>query len=87
MQHRSWRPYRHRGHNGQETYSVVVTNVRVQDLLFALARDARINIDIHPGLNGSVTLNAINQTLPQLLARIAKQVDMRFELDDPEPCW
>ncbi|MBS0372030.1 MAG: type II and III secretion system protein [Proteobacteria bacterium] len=66
----------------QETYSVVVTNVRVQDLLFALARDARINIDIHPGLNGTVTLNAINQTLPQLLTRIAKQVDMRFELDD-----
>lgn len=64
-----------------ETYSIVVTNVRVQDLLFALARDARINIDIHPGLSGTVTLNAINQTLPQLLARIAKQVDMRFEFD------
>jgi general secretion pathway protein D len=64
------------------TYSIVVTNVRVQDLLFALARDARINIDIHPGLSGTVTLNAIDQTLPQLLARIAKQVDMRFELDD-----
>ncbi len=66
-----------------ETYSVVVSNVRVQDLLFALARDARINIDIHPGIAGSVTLNAIDQTLPQLLARIAKQVDMRYELDGP----
>jgi MSHA biogenesis protein MshL len=30
-----------------------------------------------------VTLNAIDQTLPQLLTRIAKQVDMRFELDGP----
>jgi general secretion pathway protein D len=66
-----------------ETYSVVVSNVRVQDLLFALARDARLNIDIHPGIAGSVTLNAIEQTLPQLLARIAKQVDMRYELDGP----
>jgi general secretion pathway protein D len=66
-----------------ETYSVVVSNVRVQDLLFALARDARLNIDIHPGIAGSVTLNAIDQTLPQLLARIAKQVDMRYELDGP----
>jgi MSHA type pilus biogenesis protein MshL len=65
----------------QETYSVVVNNIKVQDLLFALARDARVNIDIHPGLTGTVTLNAIDQTLPQLLARIAKQVDMRFELD------
>ena len=66
-----------------ETYSVVVSNVRVQDLLFALARDARLNIDIHPGIAGSVTLNAIDQTLPQLLARIARQVDMRYELDGP----
>ncbi len=66
-----------------ETYSVVVNNVRVQDLLFALARDARINVDIHPGINGYVTLNAIDQTLPQLLSRIARQVDMRFELDGP----
>jgi len=66
-----------------ETYSVVVSNVRVQDLLFALARDARLNIDIHPGIAGSVTLNAIDQTLPQLLARISKQVDMRYELDGP----
>jgi general secretion pathway protein D len=66
-----------------ETYSVVVSNVRVQDLLFALARDARVNVDIHPGIVGSVTLNAVDQTLPQLLERIAKQVDMRYELDGP----
>jgi MSHA type pilus biogenesis protein MshL len=66
-----------------ETYSVVVNNVRVQELLFALARDAKLNIDIHPGIAGTVTLNAIDQTLPQLLARIAKQVDMRWELDGP----
>ena len=66
-----------------ETYSVVVTNLRVQDLLFALARDARINVDIHPGLTGTVTLNAINQTLPQILSRLAKQVEMRYEFDGP----
>ena len=66
-----------------ETYSVVVTNVRIQDLLFALARDARINLDIHPGLTGTITINAINQTLPQILGRLARQVDMRFELDGP----
>jgi len=64
-----------------ETYSVVVNNVRVQELLFALARDARLQIDIDPNLTGSVTLNAVDQTLPQLLARISRQVDMRYELD------
>ncbi|MBK7425394.1 MAG: pilus (MSHA type) biogenesis protein MshL [Propionivibrio sp.] len=66
-----------------ETYSVVVNNVKVQDLLFALARDAKLNVDIHPGITGIVSMNAIDQTLPQLLTRIAKQVDMRFELDGP----
>lgn len=66
-----------------ETYSVVVNNVPVRDLLFALARDAKVNVDIHPGISGAVTLNAVNQTLPQLLARLAKQVDIRYEMDGP----
>ena len=61
----------------------MVNNVQVRDLLFALARDARVNVDIHPGITGTVSLNAINQTLPQLLTRISKQVDMRFDLDGP----
>ena len=66
-----------------ETYSVVVNGVKVQELLFALARDAKLNIDVHAGITGTVTLNAIEQTLPQLLSRISKQVDMRWELDGP----
>src|SRR3989454_3704234 len=64
-----------------ETYSVVVSNVRVQELLFALARDARLNVDISPDITGTVTLNAIDQTLPQLLSRIGRQVDLRWEID------
>lgn len=63
-----------------ETYSVVVSNLPAKDILFALARDAKLNIDIHPGLVGEVTINAINQTLPQILDRISKQVDMRYEM-------
>ncbi|MBL8491467.1 MAG: type II and III secretion system protein, partial [Rhodocyclaceae bacterium] len=54
-----------------ETYSVVVNNVKVQELLFALARDAKINVDIHPGIAGVVTMNAIDQTLQAILERIA----------------
>ncbi len=64
-----------------ETYSVVVVNVPAQEILFALARDAKINLDIHAGIQGTATLNAIDQTLPQILNRIARQVDMRYELD------
>jgi MSHA biogenesis protein MshL len=66
-----------------ESYSVSVRNIPVQDLLFALARDAKLNVDVHPGINGIVTINAIDQTLQQILTRISKQVDMRWELDGP----
>lgn len=63
-----------------EFYSVSVVNVPVQEILFALARDARLNVDIHSGIAGNVTLNAIDQSLPQILSRISKQVDMRYEI-------
>jgi general secretion pathway protein D len=66
-----------------ETYSVVVNDVPVKELLFALARDARLNVDIHPNIGGRITLNAIDQTLQQLLNRVAKQADLRWELDGP----
>lgn len=65
----------------QETYSVVVSNVNVQTLLFALARDAKLNLDIHPGVTGTVTLNALDQTITELLDRIARQIDMRYEME------
>lgn len=66
----------------QETYGVVVHNVPVQELLFALARDAKVNLDLHPEVSGTVTLHATDQTLPQILARVARQVDMRYSLED-----
>ena len=66
-----------------ELYSVSVRDIPVQELLFALARDAKINIDIRPGIGGLVTLNAFDQTLQQILARISNQVDMRVEQDGP----
>lgn len=63
-----------------EKYTVVVNEVPVKELLFALARDAKMNVDIHPSITGVVTLNAVDQTLPQILARLAEQVDLRYEL-------
>ena len=59
------------------TYSVVVNEVPVKELLNALARDTRQNIDIHPGLTGLVSLNAIDETLPAILERVARQVNLR----------
>ena len=62
----------------QETYTVVVNEVPVKELLFALARDASINADVHPSMEGFVTLNAIDQTLDQILDRITGQLDVRY---------
>ncbi len=64
-----------------ERYSIVVNNVLAQEILFALARDAKLNIEIHPGITGTVTMNLFDRTLPEILDAIARQVDMRYELN------
>ncbi|MBU0593794.1 MAG: secretin N-terminal domain-containing protein [Gammaproteobacteria bacterium] len=64
------------------TFSVVVNEVPVKELLFALARDSGRNIDIYPTIRGVVSLNAIDETLDAILDRIVKQVDdLRYEID------
>ena len=65
-----------------QLFSVVVQDVSVRELLFAMARDAGVNIDVHPQVLGTVSVNAIDQTLPQILDRIGRQVDMRWRLDE-----
>ena len=64
-----------------QTYSVVVSEVPVKDLLVALARDTKQNIDVHPGISGLVSLNAVNETLPAILERVSKQSNMRYRLE------
>lgn len=66
----------------QSTYTVVVTDVPVREVLFALARDAHLNVDIVPGITGNVTLNAIDQTLPRILERISHQSNIRYRIKD-----
>ena len=62
----------------REIYTVVVSDVPVKELLFALARDAAVDADIHPSVEGFVTLNAIDQTLEAILDRITGQLDIRY---------
>jgi len=64
-----------------ERYSVVVSDVDIRELLFAMARDAKVNVDVDPRIHGKVSINAIEQTLPQILNRLARQVDLRYEFD------
>jgi len=64
-----------------ERYSVVVSDVEIRELLFAMARDAKVNVDVDPRIQGKVSINAIDQTLPQILNRLARQIDLRYEFD------
>jgi MSHA type pilus biogenesis protein MshL len=63
------------------TYSVVVQEVPVKELLFSLSRDTKQNIDVHPGIQGLVTMNAIDETLPAILERISQQINMRYRTE------
>jgi MSHA biogenesis protein MshL len=64
-----------------QTYSVVVNEVPVKEILFALARESKMNIDIHPSIQGRATLNAVDQTLPAILERLSRQVDLTYKMD------
>ncbi|MBF0163855.1 MAG: pilus (MSHA type) biogenesis protein MshL [Magnetococcales bacterium] len=66
----------------EEVYTITVTEMPVKDLLFALARDANKNIDVYPGIQGRVTLSAIDQPLSKILDRVARQVAIRYEIQD-----
>jgi MSHA biogenesis protein MshL len=65
-----------------KVYSVAVAAAPVSQLLYAIARDARLDIDIASDIEGVVTLNARDRTLPHILDRIAAQIDMRWEIRD-----
>jgi general secretion pathway protein D len=65
-----------------ETYTVVVNQVPVRELLFSMARDADLNLDIDSDISGKITMNAIDQTLPKILDRIESQVAITYVLEE-----
>lgn len=66
----------------EQTYSVVVYDTPVKEVLFAIARDSKLNVDIHPSIQGRVTLNAVDQTLPAILERLSQQVDLTYKIQN-----
>jgi general secretion pathway protein D len=66
----------------EQLYSIVVYDTPVKEVLFAIARDSKLNIDIHPSIQGRVTLNAVDQTLPAILERLSKQVDLTYKIQE-----
>ena len=77
-----------------ETYTVVVKDVPVGDLLFSLARDASLDVDIQTAVDKTVTINAVDRPLQEILGRIAEQAKLRYRLrgsnliiQDDLPYW
>ena len=64
-----------------ETYTVVVNQVPIRELLFSMARDADLNLDIDSDISGKITMNAIDQTLPKILDRIESQAGITYFLE------
>ncbi len=65
-----------------ETWSVSVEDVPVRELLFALARDAGVDMDIDPGIEERVSMNAVDEPLAGLIERISRHADLRVEIED-----
>lgn len=77
-----------------DTYTVVVKDVPVGDLLFSLARDAGLDLDMQTSPDKTVTINAVERPLQEILSRVAQQAKLRYELfgsnlviQDDLPYW
>ena len=64
-----------------ETYTVVVNQVPIRELLFSMARDADLNLDIDNDISDKITMNAIDQTLRKILDRIESQASITYILE------
>ena len=64
-----------------ESYTVVVNQVPIHELLFSMARDADLNLDIDNDITGNITMNAIDQTLPKILDRIESQSNIIYFME------
>ena len=63
-------------------FTVAVDGIPIREVLFALAEEAAIDIDLAADLEGVVTLRATGQTLEQILNRLASQVPLRWRIRD-----
>ena len=77
-----------------KTYSVVVKDVPVKDLLFSLARDAGLELDLQASAGKTVTINAVERPLAEILHRLSEQTELRYQLrgnnlivQDDLPYW
>lgn len=63
-------------------YSISAINVPVKEILFKLAQDSDKQLDLHSGVDGTVTINALNQDLPTILKRMSDQLGFLYEVSE-----
>ena len=63
------------------TYSLDVRLAPVEQVLTALARDQRIDFELHPGVEGLVSLSVFDRPLPELIESLCNQASLRCEFD------
>lgn len=61
-------------------YSVSAIDVPVTDLLFNLAKDAQMQLDLDSDVQGQISINAIQQPLERIMKRVAEQVGAVYEV-------
>ncbi|MDR1064445.1 MAG: general secretion pathway protein GspD [Azoarcus sp.] len=65
----------------EPVYSLDVHLIPAGQLLAAIARDQRLDFDLHPGADGLVSLSAFDRPLPELVERICEQAGLRCTFD------
>lgn len=63
----------------QKKLTIAVQQVPVAVLLLTIARDLKINLNLHPKITGMVSLNLVNVSFAEVLERIQEQLDLRYE--------
>jgi general secretion pathway protein D len=63
------------------TYSLDVRLAPVEQVLTALARDQRIDLELHPGVKGLISLSVFDRPLPELIESLCDQAELRCEFD------
>lgn len=62
-------------------YSLSAFDAPVHEIIYRLSEMSGYEVDIWPGVEGKLTINAINQPLKSILTRISDQLDLVVDID------
>ena len=65
-----------------KTFTLTAIDAPVHELLYRLGEMAKYQVDIWQGVEGFVTINALNQPIDQILTRISDQLDLIVQVED-----